>query len=154
MGLNFKTFVCQSYDDASSMAIARVGPSEKYLEEAHLAFDSHCTIHCLNRIAAQVVTIPDVSNAQSVIKEVSARFRSSAKRTDLLDVASIKLWRQHSTKGIWLRFARHVLLSNTLQWSLCFRKLFRRWMRWGSGHPQSSAIPPIFCSTLSVRLAS
>lgn len=84
LDLDLNKCVGQSYDGASSMASARVGASAKFLEEAHFGFYSHCASHCLNLSAAQVVTVPDVSNAQSIIKEVSSVFRSSAKRTDLL----------------------------------------------------------------------
>lgn len=64
-------------DARSLMDSAGVGALAKFLEEACLASFSRS----LNLCATQVVT---VSNAQSVIKEVSSAFRSSAKHTDLL----------------------------------------------------------------------
>ena len=44
----------------------------------------HCAMHCLNLSASRTISIPAIQQAQAVIKNISACFRSSAKRTDLL----------------------------------------------------------------------
>ena len=68
----------------SAMASERVGASATFLQYAPLAYFFHCTSHCLNLSASQAVSVPTVSQAQVVIKEVSNCFRSSAKQTQLL----------------------------------------------------------------------
>lgn len=84
LGLDLSICVGQGYDGASAMASERVGASSAFLHYAPLAFYFHCASHCLNLSAAQSVSVPSVSQAQAVVKEVSNCFRSSAKRTQLL----------------------------------------------------------------------
>ena len=76
--------VGQGYDGASTMAGVRGGAAATVLQQAPHAYYFHCTMHCLNLSASKAVTVPAIQHAQVVVIDVSACFRSSAKRTELL----------------------------------------------------------------------
>ena len=84
LGLDITSCVGQGYDGASTMAGVRGGAAATVLQQAPHAYYLHCTMHCLNLSASKAVTVPAIQHAQVVVRDVSACFRSNAKRTELL----------------------------------------------------------------------
>ncbi len=84
LGLDMTSCVGQGYDGASTMAGARGGAAANVLKQAPHAYYFHCAMHCLNLSAPKAVTVPAIQHAQVIVRDVSACFRSSAKRTELL----------------------------------------------------------------------
>ena len=85
--MELSTCFGQGYDGAASLASERVGAAETFLAQAKKAEYFHCAMHCLNLCAAQAVKIQAIQHAQDVIKETVSFFKSSAKRTDVLNPA-------------------------------------------------------------------
>ena len=67
------------------MSSNRFGAAATFKKEAPMAMYFHCAMHCLNLSASRTISIPAIQQAQAVIKDIPACFRSSAKRTDLLE---------------------------------------------------------------------
>ena len=84
MQLDLSHCVGQGYDGACALSSDRVGAAAVILKQAQNAHFYHCTMHCLNLNASKAVSIPAVRHAQDVVMAVSACFRSSAKRSDVL----------------------------------------------------------------------
>jgi hypothetical protein len=66
------------------MASERVGVAAMILKQAELADYFHCMAHWMNLSASQAVKVVAVRNAQTVVQEAAALFRTSAKKTAVL----------------------------------------------------------------------
>ena len=82
--LDMTSCVGQGYDGASTMAGARGGAAANVLKQAPHAYYFHCAMHCLNLSTSRAVTVPAIQHARVIVRYVSACFRSSAKRAELL----------------------------------------------------------------------
>jgi hypothetical protein len=84
LGADLSDCIAQGYDGAKNFSSDRIGAAAIFMKQAPHAHYFHCAMHCLNLSASQAVSVPAIRHAQDIVQEVSACFRSSAKRTDLL----------------------------------------------------------------------
>ena len=79
LDLDLSKCVAQCYDGASAMASERVGVDSQILQRAELADYFHCMAHWMNLSASQAVKVAAIRNAQTVVHEAAALFRTSSK---------------------------------------------------------------------------
>jgi hypothetical protein len=84
LDLDLSKCVAQCYDGASAMASERVGVATQIRQRAELAEYYHCMAHWVNLSASQAVKVAAIRNAQTVVQEASALFRTSSKKTAVL----------------------------------------------------------------------
>lgn len=84
LGLNLKHARGQGYDGAANMRAVLRGVQALLMKEYPKALYTHCFAHCLNLCINDASKVQLIRNALGTVQEVSACFRMSAKRSNIL----------------------------------------------------------------------
>ncbi|KAJ8915305.1 hypothetical protein NQ315_014813 [Exocentrus adspersus] len=84
LGLDLKHLRGKGYDGAANMRAVFRGVQALLLKEYPKALYTHCFAHCLNLCINDASKVQQIRNALGTIQEVSACFRMSTKRSNIL----------------------------------------------------------------------